>query len=873
MRRFFAKLIALFRRRADESEMDREVAAHLALLAEDFERSGMAPSEAHHAALRAFGGVELAREASRDARSFVWIEQASQDLRHALRSFTKSPAFALGVILTAALGIGANASIFSLVHAVLLQPLPYRDADRLMTIAGGPTGDFRYGAWRTQATVFDGMAAYMGRRHIMTGSGEAEQVLAHVVTPTFLSVLGVAPVLGRDFDNGDAQPRGGDKALISFRLWKNRFNGDANVTARGLQLDGKPYTIIGVLPRDFAFPDKTQPALLLAMSEPPPQPTGAVYYLKVIARLKPGVNPDRANRDLSLIDAKLKLAFPKQFSRGPRGAPRQLQSLREGLTGDARPALLVLWVAAGLVLLIVCANILNLLLARGLSRQRELAVRMALGADRARVARQLLTEGMLLSVAGGATGLAVAGFAVPGLLAMAPADVPQLADARVNSTVLFYTTGITMLVGLAFGLWPIRGLSGVQGRLALKQASRSLTASREQRGLESVLVVCEAALAFILLTGAGLMIQTLTTMTAIPPGFDPSNVVTGRLSLPYWKYAESGRSPVEKVAEIMTKLRDGPGVESVGAVAALPYGGFVMSSGLEIAGQPPLPEGEEVPVNFAAGEYFQTMRIPLLAGRTWDRGDTAGRPAVSVVTEELVRRYFHGQARAAVGARIRVKGVTPWLDVIGVVGDVKQAGLATPPKPMVYQPAAQSESGDSASTIVVRSSADPRVLLPWIRSLVLSLDTDLPPPDLATAQANITGLLASRVFLMRLLTAFAIVAILLAATGIYCVLAYSVERRLKEIGIRMALGAQSGQISAMILRRAVMLALGGTAVGVAGGWGLGRYLEASLYGVTPHDPATFAAGASLLLLVGVAAGYLPARAAAQQDVLSVLKIE
>jgi len=721
-----------------EEDLERELQSHLELETQEQRERHLTPEQARYAAQRAFGNTALTGEATREAWGFTWPDKLWQDLRYGCRALKNSPRFAAVVILTAALGIGANTSIFTVVNAVLLRPLPYRDADRLVSpvnigkdnFMGLGVADFQYAAWRDQSKIFDGIAAYTNRRFTITGNGDPERLLAQAVTPVFLRVMGIAPLIGRDFSAGDAAPRGGQVALVSYALWMRRFGGDPSILSKQMTLDGKPYSVGGVLPPNFEFPENSDVSVLVAMSEPAaPSPNGAIYFYSVIARMKPGVTRERADADLALINQRLASAYPR-ISRGARaGAQTRVIGLHDRLVGNVRPALLVLAGAVLLVLLIVCVNISNLLLARAVARQREIAVRIALGAGRGRIFRQLLTEGMLLAAAGGVAGLALAFEGVKLLRAIAPADVPHIENAHISGAVLGFNMAIALLSGMLFGLAPVRGASAINPEAALKQASRSATVNRRHRCVENLLIVSETAFALILLAGAGLLMRTFAGLTAIAPGFNPDNVVTARLSLPYWKYptAERQRAFLDGALE---KAKSGPGVVAAGEVACLPYGGFVMTRSLRIEGKsaadPPAGDSgdESVAVNYASGDYFRAMGIPVLEGRAIESSDRAGRLAVAVVNQAFVRRFF--PESSPLGSRIRIQGVTEWLQIAGVTGNVKQGGLASEARAEIFQSAAQAESGGSALTLVIRSAADPRLLIPWLRSQIAELDTDLP---------------------------------------------------------------------------------------------------------------------------------------------------
>jgi predicted permease len=875
------------RRSKRERDLERELRSDLELEAEEQRANGLSPDEARFAARRALGNLPLIQEATRETWGLQWLDGSMQDLRYGIRSWRNSPGVATVVILTAALGIGANTSIFSIIDAVLLRPLPFPDAGRLVTplpvrrelpnassrMVDFGVHDFRYGAWRDQAAIFDGVAAYTSRQFTITGAGEPEQLKIQLVTPGFLRTLRVTPLMGRDFTGADATPRGGQVALLTYQFWTRTFHADPAILTRTITLDGKPYSIAGVLPRGFEIPESPTTSLLIAFSEPAAQPKGAVYFYNVIARLKPHVTIERAEADLALIDQRLEAAYLQRLGRAGDRVQTRVISLHEKLVGNVRPALLVLGGAVALVLLIVCVNICNLLLARAIARQKEIAVRLALGASRGRLLRQLLTEGIVLAFAGGAAGLSVAIGGIALLRAIAPKGVPHLAGAHISGIVLAFNAVVAIATGILFGVAPMRGASGIDPDAVLKATVRSASGTRRHRRLENLLIIWETAFALILLAGAGLLIRTFAGLTAIAPGFSPENVVTARISLPYWKYRtdDRRRALFDRLAE---KIQAGPGVVSSGVVACLPYGGFVLAGNVEIEGTPPPrpdSQAETVAVNYASGDYFNTMRIPLLEGRAIDSSDRAGKPDVAVVNQALARRYFPDGR--ALGSRIRVSGVTRWLEIVGVYGDIKQGGLASAPRPELFQSAAQAESGSSASTVAVHSTADPRIVIPWLRARITELDADLPPPEIETMRGTMAALMASQVFVMRLLALFAGIAITLAAIGIYSVLVCSVERRTREIAIRVALGAKRAHLMGLVLGRGLRLALCGAAIGLAGALVLTRYLETLLYGVTPHDAVTLAAGCGLLVLVALTAAWFPARRATRQDALAALRTE
>jgi putative ABC transport system permease protein len=838
-------------------DFEDEIQNHIDLLTERLIAQGTPPEEARYAARRQFGNSVALKETYVEMGKWHWLERLAQDIRYACRALRNNPGFATIAILTAALGIGANTSIFSVVHAVLLRPLPYRDADRLVALVpviqkqnglGIPVPEFPYASWRDQATVFDSIACYTRRSYTITGSGGPELLRAAIVTPGFLHMMGMSPQFGRDFIPSDAAPRGGHAVLLSYSLWSRRFGRDPSIVTRQITLNGQPYAVVGILPPTFEFPNTTDVSLMVPMSEPSAQRSGAQYFYQVIARLKPGITKERAEADLDVINRRID---EKSITRAV--------GLHDKLVGDVRPALLILSVAVGLVLLIACVNIGNLLLARAISRQKEIAVRIALGAGRRRVLQQLLTESMLLAAAGGTAGLAIAFAGVRILRAIAPADVPHIEAAHISLAVLLFNIAVTALSGILFGIAPLRRATAID----------PATRNPRHRNLESLLIVAEVAFALILLAGAGLLIRTFAGLTSIATGFRPENVVVVQLNMPNWKYRTAAKNRAFFDA-LLAKVRSGPGVESAAATASLPYGGFVMTGAVDVEGRDS--QNTEAAVDYATEDYFQSMGIPLLDGRAFTAQDNAASESVAVVNQAFVSRFFPGER--PVGKRIKVRGVTEWLRIAGVVGNVKQLGLVSEVRPEIIQPASQSESGSSAQTLVIRSAASEKVLIPWVRAQISALDKDIPPPRvIETMVAYMAELVDSQRFVMRLLSLFAGLAIALAAIGIYGVLVYSVEQRTKEIGIRVALGARRGEVMALILGRGLRLSLAGAALGVAGALLATRYLKSLLYGVTPHDPVTLAAGCAVLIAVAMAAAWLPARRAVAVDPMAALRNE
>ena len=869
-----------FKRRSDD-DFRCEIEAHVAIETDRLIADGMSPQEARAAAIRRFGNVTAARERFYQSRRIMCLDQLRHDLRDALRAFRRSPGFTAVVVLTLAIGIGANTAIFSAVYAVLLRPLPYPHAEQLVRLAdicdiagvsGDSLPDFQYAAWRGQARIFAGMAAYAIRHPTITGAGDAEELRAAQVTPGFLRTLGTTPFIGRDFAAGRGSDAGGGVVLLTYGFWRTRFGGDRAILSKRLTLDGKPYSIAGILPPDFEFPGAVNVRLLIAMPEPAPQPNGARYFYSVIARLKPGIAVQRARADLRLINRRLGPSELRMLGHF-KLSDTLVTGLHDQIVGDVRPALLALAGAVAMVLLIACVNVSNLQLARAITRQREMALRIALGAGRGRILRQLLTEGILLALAGGAAGLALAFGGVRLLAAIAPAGVPHLQDAGIGAIVFAFNSGIALGAGILFGLAPFRFASATDPDIALREAGRTASGSRTHRRLENLLVVSETALALILLSGAGLLLRTFAAYNAIEPGFRPDDVYVARLVLRSWQFPGERQHAV--LEALLQGVRSGPTVEGASLVGSEPYGGLSMTAPLEIEGRPRRDrtdlDADSVVVNSAAGDYFRVMGIPVLQGRAIDEADRAGRTAVAVINEKLARQFFPDGH--PVGSRVRLGAETRWREIVGVARDMRQGGLASKPRAEIWLAAAQDEDGYGAQTLVVRSPSDPNRLVPWLRSRIAVVDRDLPQPEIRSMRSQMAATIESQVFVLRLLATFAAIACALAAVGIYSVLAYSVERRHHEIGIRVALGANPSRVAGLVVGRGLRLAIAGATLGFAGAIGLTRYLNSLLYGVTPHDPVTLAVACALLVCIALGAAWLPARRAMNQDAAAVLRAE
>jgi putative ABC transport system permease protein len=806
------------------------------------------------------------------------------DLRYALRQLIKSPGFTAVAIFTLALGIGANSAIFSVIDTVLLRSLPFPNANRLTMIwetAPQHSGDDHqvhsypdYLDLRTRNHTFSAMAAYTDASTIWGTGEDSEDVPGLAVTSDIFAVLGTQPLLGRGFSREDDKPDAARVAVLSYSFWHRRFAGDPNVLGKKVLMAGHPTTITGVMPRGWKFPIQNEKIDYVAPLAPlfAQQSSGILtqrgsHFLSVVGCLKPGVNLRRATADLQTITAQL----AKQYPDTNAGRTERVVDLQSDVVGDVRPALLVLSAAVALVLLIACANVANLFLARAASREREIAIRTALGASRFQIVRQLLMETLLLALLGGAAGLLLASWSRDALVALGPSDIPRLHEIRINGLVAAFTLGVAFLTSLIFGLIPALQVSRPQIDQSLKEAARGSTGGTRSHRLRSAFVVVQFALSLVLLTGAGLLIRSFAELRAVQPGFDPKGVATFWQSLPRSRYQEPNQQ-IQFFDKLLAKLTTLPGVENAGMVSPLPFSDNDSSTSFGIVGQPPTAPGMQPSASHLTtdGNYFRTMRIPLKSGRTFDPRDTKEAAPVMMVNEAFAERYLTNEN--PIGQRVIIGSSKSPREIVGVVGSSKHDSLAEAVKPEFYIPFAQDP--DSYMDIVVRTNTPaPHGFETTTRRAVHELDSQQFVPEIKPLSQLLSQTLSQSRFNTALLGAFATAAILLAAIGIYGVIAYSVAQRTKEIGIRMALGAQRQQMLAMILRQSLTMAAIGIAVGLAGALAATRLLSALLYGVGASDPLTYMAVIVLLACAAFLAGLVPARRAMKVDPIVALRYE
>lgn len=882
--RELAFLVKRLDRRRAERELDEEIRTHIEIEIEQNLEDGMPPEEARRAALVAFGNVTLAKEDSRAMWGFIRLETLFSDLQFAARLLLKRPVFASIAIITLALGIGATSAIFSVVNAVILRPLPYPNSERVVTISGGLAvkGLEDIGAsppefinYREQARSFEQVAAYATISTTLTGAGEPERITATLASAALFPLLGVEPSVGRPFLAHEDQDGNDNVAVISHRQWARRFNSDPDVAGKSLTLNGKSYTIVGVMPQGLEFPDQTSDVWLpmaLSSDQSSEKERGS-HWMQVVGLLKPGVTIEQARAEMSTIAAEMQRQHPEVYPEDS-GWRVKVILMHERVVGDVKPALILMLCAVGFVLLIACANVANLQLARTAARQKELAVRAALGASRGRLIRQMLTESMLLSLLGGALGLLVANTGKDALIAFAPPDMPRLTEVSLDGSVIAFSLIVSILSGVMFGIAPALQSSKTDLAGSLKESGTRSTESPGRHRLRGGLVVSEVALALILLIGAGLMIKSLIRLQKIDPGFNPDNVVTMRLSLPQARYPEAGKQRAF-YGQLLESIKTLPGVQSASAVNFLPLSATGNQRNFSIKGQGAMQTNVEF--RMIDPGYFRTMQIPLLAGRELNERDTAGEPYVAVVNETFARLFFEDEK--ALGNEIKLHGLNspfPWLSVVGVVSDVKHGGLDVETRPEMYVSYLQPplpNFGVQSMFLVARTTNDPSSIVDGIRKEVLSLDHELPVFSVATMEQLLARSIAPRRFNMFLFELFAGVAVALAMIGIYGVLTYSVSQRTHEIGIRMAVGAQAKDILGLILHQAFKLVAIGIVLGGAGAYILTRFMKGLLFDVSATDPLTFVGISLLLAVVATLASFLPARRAMKVDPLTALRYE
>lgn len=873
------RIASIARRRQSERDLNEELEHHIELKTRENIDAGMTPEEARYAALRAFGGVEQKKEQCRDADWLRWMEDLIQDLRYGLRQLRRNPGFTVVAITTLALGIGANTAIFSVVNSVLLQPLPYRDSARLVMVYHVPpaksfpgmtrfaVSPANYLDWRKQNRVFDPIAIYGFHGMNLTGRVQPESVIAAKVPADFFKVLGVRPRVGRAFTPDEEQPGHANEVILGNAFWHAHFGSNQNIVGQQLRFDEQVYTIIGIMPANFRFPHLAQVWVPLAWTAKDRAIRSNHNYL-VIARLKSGVSITQAQAEMDTISSRLAQEYPNDDA----GWGAVVLPLRQDLVGDVRPALLVLLGAVGFVLLIACANVADLVLEKIIARRKEIAIRTALGAGQGRVLRQILSESSFLAVAGGALGLLLAHFGIALIVAFLAQKLPRASEIGLDGWVLAFTLVISLLTGIVAGLAPAWHLTKTDLNRALKEGLGRTDSDSGGNRTRRVLVVSEVALSLVLLTGAGLLIRTLWALRNADPGFDPHNVLTFSLVTSQTKY----RQPAQRIRlfdQLLRQVRALPGVESAGAIDDLPLAGNNSNWPIAVEGRVAgaLAEQPEVDTCTVSPGYFRTMRVPLLQGRFFNESDRPGTQPVIVISEAMAKKFWPNES--PLGRHLTTAfdpGAT--LEVVGVVGNVKDRGLARlSPVATMYIPIFQFS--DTGISVVIRTTVDPTSMISAVSSAVRQIDPDQPIQDAMSMDQVLNDSLSQQRFSMLLLAAFAGLALLLAAIGIYGVIAYSVAQRTHEIGIRVALGAHRLDILKLVVGEGMLLALIGLGIGIAAALGLTHVLATMLYGVRPTDPLTFVAVSLLLAAVALLACYIPARRATKVDPTVTLRHE
>ena len=902
LRRIFLKFYQLFSNSKVEAELAREIGAHLALLEDEYLRQGMTPEDARRAARLAYGGVEQAKQLHRDERAFQGLGQILQDTRYTFRQLRKSPGFTVTAILMLALGIGATTAIFSIVEGVLLRPLPFPEPDRLVTLGDVLEGSHCTSCAHSRVTApdirnymrdtqsFSHLGGYRGRLFELSGTGEPAAVNGTRMSGEVFAALGVPPLLGRTFTQHEDE-EGQQVAVLSYGMWQNRFHGDANVLGSKILLYRKPYTVIGVMPRDFEFPlnpgHANQSEFWLPLNLRPEEFTAgsaASWNARMVGRLKPGITAEQAQSDAERVAQETMREYPA-YMRSLR-IHAAVTPLQEDTVEQARPLVRTLFIAVIVVLLIVCANLAGLLLVRAIRRRREIAVRLALGARAATLLRQAIVESMVLSVAGGAIGLALAAGALRVGVSRLPQTLPRINEIGLDWPVMLFALGLALLTGLLCGLAPAFAALRTNANEMLKEGGRTGTLGSGHPRLRSALVVAEIAVALTLLTASGLLLRSFEKMRDVELGFSPDNTLAALYVLPQQRYAT--QSAIDEFTKtLLNNLGQLPGVDAVGITSFLPAAGNSWNISFTIEGYVP-PKGTGL--NMAAmslveDDPFEVLGIRVLRGRVFSEADNAGSQLVAIVNRKMAERYWPGQD--PIGKRLR-RGMpetsTPWMTVVGEVDDVKLGPADAETMPQVYQPVTQTvasegvfasggELSGSNGWLVVRSRMAPEQMEDMLRAAVRNLDSQLPLYQLQTMEHAISKSEAPRRFNTVLISSFAMAAVLLSVLGIYGVIAFSVALREQEMAVRMALGCQRSGLILVILRSGARLAAVGCGLGLLGAVAASRMLRSFLFEVSPFDPSVLALSAIAMLLLALAACALPARRASSTDPMLALRGE
>jgi predicted permease len=872
------------RRKRMMEDLDEDIREHIAMEAQDNIERGMSPEEAHYAAVRKFGNVTRVKEEAREVWSVAWPEQLLQDIRFGLRTLRKSPGFTIVAILTLALGIGANTAIFSVVNAVLLRPLPYANPGQLALLPeaspkqGITDAGMSYPSLlelRDYSHVFSGIAGLASHSLTLTGRGEPSEARTIVVTQDFFSVFDTKTQLGRTLLPGDGEQGAAPVVVLSDGMWRSQFGADPKIIGSPFTLDMRPYTVVGVMPAEFRTPffDQADQLWIPLVQDPlfsgwmnhPPQ----THWMAVFARLRPGVSFTKAKAEMDTLSARLAEEFPAEKG----WQIQEVQPLQQAIVGDVKSPLLILSCAVGLVLLIACANIANLLLTRATSRSREIAVRIALGAPKRRITRQLLTESAILGIFGGVAGMFLAYLGVSALISLLPPGLPRIHAIRVDWSVLGFALVLSLAASFVFGLAPVLSAAKSDPQTNLREGARAGEATSSQRA-RSFLAAVEVALAMVLLVGAGLLLRSFARLTSVSPGFEPKGIVKAMVSLPQFQYSTQ-QQWTAFATELMTRLQTAPGMQDSACAAPLPIKDGQINLPFEIVGNPPLPAGAANTADYvtASPRYFSVMGIPLLRGRLFNASDSPSSPPVALISGALARRYFANQdpvGRHLVFGFFPPNG-TASREIVGVVGDVHDVSLGKKPEPMMYVLFAQAPL--YGCEVVVRSKLSASAVAAAIRTETHNIDKNLPVTDVATLPGALSASVAEPRFRTMILGLFSAIALALAAVGIFGVISYSVSRRTHEIGIRMALGAGRHDVVKLVVGECLRLTVIGVAVGILGALAFSRLLVSLLFDVEPTNPLTFVVASLLLTTVALVACYIPVRRAIRVDPVVALRYE
>lgn len=869
------------RRSRLEGEMDAELRFHIEAFAEDLVRAGVPREEAQRRARIEFGGIERVKEEGREARGLAWFDTLRQDFRYGLRTLYRSPGFAAVAALTLALGVGANTAIFSVVYGVLLEPLPYKDAARLILLnettprVGVVSVSYpNFLDWRAQSSQFSQMAAVCGARFNLAGVSQPESINGQAVSPNFLSLLGIRPLLGRDFDPSEEKTGAAPVVMLSYSLWQGHLGGDPSAVGRTIMLDGRGYTIIGVLPATFRWPDKVdvlEPIGVWATQGSEVTDRGDRGDMVVLGRLRPQATPAQARSEMEGIAARLAEEYPAtndQFGVA-------FKPIRDAFVSDMRPAILTLFGAVTFVLLIACANVANLLLVRGASRTREIALRIALGASRGRIVRQMLTESLLLGLLGGVIGVFLALAGIRGMRGLISTDMLSGATIQLNGVVLLFTAAVVALATFIFGLAPATRSTKPDVQSQLKEGSAGAGTGARQNRARGAFVVAELALSLILLAGAGLMMKSLRLLLSVSPGFQPDRILTMEMDL---RTAQYDKDPAVRNfwQQVLSRVSVLPGVESAAVGTGVPLTDSHNRLDITIEGMP-LPKPGSFPhpdAHAVSASYISTLSIPLLSGRTFTEADRESAPRVGLINDRLAREFF--PKGGAVGKRFMLghpssTTAPTWIEIVGIVGDTKLYGLANPARLEIYIPYGQGPLNHM--TLLVKSAVDPAAMTSAIRAAVGLIDKDQPIFKIATMKELLSDSVSTPTFVLILLGLFSGVALVLATIGIYGVMSYSVAHRTRDIGIRIALGASRRDVFQDVLGLGLRLTGIGLAFGLVGALALTRALSSLLYGVHSTDAVTFTAVSLLLTVVALLASYVPAQRATRVDPIVALRYE